>query len=314
MAIAHGGRVEAAASTWGCELSDVLDLSTGVYPEPASAELARSLTELAPVINRYPDPDGEPARSALAEVLGVATDSLLLGAGAQAFVEIVFDSHAWRSLAVEEPCYGEVRRCAERSGVEVRSTRPGVPQPRADAAWVTSPHSFTGLTCALPEVPVGVLDESYADLETRSRTRLSPQWVRIGSLTKCFSMPGLRLGYAIASPEVTERLRALLPPWPTSTLALYLLPRLLPSWVVRDRAAAAGRERLRALLLRAGWSCLESQASFVLAKKPHVVPDFAKHRVLVREFPEWPSLGEWVRFGVPADARGWHRLEEVLCR
>ncbi|MDP6540842.1 MAG: aminotransferase class I/II-fold pyridoxal phosphate-dependent enzyme [Planctomycetota bacterium] len=292
-------------------MDDVLDLSTGVAPEPQPSWLAAQLAELAPEIGHYPDPDGEPARSALAEALGVPLESLLVAGGAQAFVEVLFQALDWKSLALREPGYGEVRRCAERVGIELRSCTGGNPWPQADARWVTDPDGFTGERIADRGESRGVLDESYAPFDERCGG-VRPGWIRVGSLTKCFSIPGLRLGYAIAPVADIERIRRWLPPWPTSALALHLLPRLLPEWSQRDARMAAQRSRLRELLHSHGWETRPGEASFVLARPTRGLPDFAAHRILVRSFEEWPELGDWVRIGIPPEA-GWPRLEAALC-
>ncbi len=315
----HGGRVDQAAERLGCRPDDLLDLSTGVYPELSPDLLAQHLNALAPVIRRYPDPDGEPARSALAQCLGVPVERILLGAGAQAFIEIIFAAGVCKRLALREPCYVETRRCAERSSVEVVPWNVPSELPQGALAWVTSPHSLTGEWVSLPEIATsegvvgGVLDESYASLAERQRVRLSDAWIRIGSLTKCFSMPGLRLGYAIASEAWIERLREYSPPWPAPTLALHLLPRLLPTWEERDLRMLEARRRLSLLLERADFEVRPSSASFVLARCRSKPPEFAQHRILVREFPEWNTLEGWMRFGIPAAERDWVRLERALC-
>jgi len=138
--------------------------------------------------------------------------------------------------------------------------------------------------------------------------------IRIGSLTKTFCIPGLRLGYVIADIESIGKLNDWLPPWPTSTLALHLLPGLLPEADVRDEAAKSACKRLVGLLEFHDWQCHQSHASFVTARPQGVLPDFATARILVRTFPEWPQLAGWVRFGFPGDQAGWQRLEDTLCR
>jgi len=137
--------------------------------------------------------------------------------------------------------------------------------------------------------------------------------IRLGSLTKTFCIPGLRLGYVIAEQAVIEQLKAWLPPWGTSTLALHLLPKLLSGADMRDAQVISARQRLFGLLEQYAWQYYSSEASFVLAKPSAGLPDFAAQRILVRTFPEWPQLAGWVRFGFPADEPDWQRLEEALC-
>lgn len=311
MAVVHGGDRRAAAEAWGCHVDDILDLSTGVPPEPDPKRLAHLLSELAPKVSAYPDRDGEPARTALAKALEVDPESLLLASGAQAFVEVIYQAFSWKSVAIREPSYGEVRRCAERAGVEVRASASNEPWRSAQSTWVTDPDGYSGVASVPPAEGPGVIDESYATLAVRQRG-LMPGWIRIGSLTKCFSMPGLRLGYAVADPGAIETLRTWLPPWPASTLSLHLLPELLEDWERRDHSSAQDRQRLCALLEGADWELAPGHASFVLAKPRGFAPDFAAHKILVREFPEWPTLEGWVRFGIPAEA-AWSRLENALC-
>jgi len=117
----------------------------------------------------------------------------------------------------------------------------------------------------------------------------------------------------IAPEPRIAQLRAHLPPWPAPTLALHLLPHLLPSWRVRDARVERGRERLRELLERYGWRTRPSKASFVLGRPERGMPDFVRARILVRMFPEWPTLSGWIRLGIPATEAEWKRLETALC-
>jgi len=49
-----------------------------------------------------------------------------------------------------------------------------------------------------------------------------------------------------------------------------------------------------------------------LAQPKTHMPDFSRHRILVRQFPEWPQLTDWVRFGFPGNEANWHRLADAL--
>jgi len=68
-----------------------------------------------------------------------------------------------------------------------------------------------------------VLDEAFIDFaEEQSAKQLLPEsddWLILRSMTKFFGFPGLRLGYAVASPALIVRLQQLLPPWNVGELA-----------------------------------------------------------------------------------------------
>ncbi|MBL4760101.1 MAG: aminotransferase class I/II-fold pyridoxal phosphate-dependent enzyme [Mariprofundaceae bacterium] len=309
----HGGGVEAAAKAWSCAVSDILDLSTGLHPAGQPDWLADWLHEHADLVAHYPDVDGEPARSILAKEFNVHPDQVLLTAGAQAVIEVIFQAMKWQSMGVCVPCYNEPIRCAKRADCTVHAIESGDSFPVVDALWWTSPNNPFGNVEAFPEGFNGVLDESYMLFSERRTLGMISNVIRLGSLTKTFCIPGLRLGYVIADSSVIQKLKAWLPPWLTSTLALHLLPKLLPEADKRDAQIEAARERLLALLKKYNWQYYQSHASFVLAHPPERRPDFAMRKILVREFPEWPQLQGWVRFGLPDSAKDWQRLEEVLC-
>ena len=308
--VEHGGRVDRAARKWNCRVDDVVDLSTGIFPPRDSTALAIWFAENTELVHRYPDPDGEPARSALAECLGLGTSEILVAAGAQAIVERYFDVCPGRSVAVAEPEYTEVRRCASRAGKDLQTASLAEPLPSADVKWVTSPHSYTGEHRNVPSRAWDVVDESYASLAVR-RDNARLGCFRVGSLTKTFSIPGLRLGYAVGSADQIERLRDALPPWPAPTLALHLLPELLNSWESADVRAVEDTIRLANLLAGHGWKIEGKGPSYVLASDgPN--SKFETHRILVRHFPEWPSLEGSIRVGLPSCADDWARLEGAL--
>jgi len=311
----HGGGVEAIAKAWRCKTSDILDLSTGLHPTGSSRWFPAWMNEYAGLVGQYPDRSGEPARSALAWEFCVQPENILITAGAQAAIETMFQAMNWRSMAIQVPCYNEPIRCARRAGYVIRTFESGQQYPAADMFWQTNPANPSGMICTFPSGIAGVLDESYMAFEKRRRLGLSPGMIRLGSLTKTFCIPGLRLGYIVAEANVIRRLQTWLPPWPASTLALHVLPKLLPEADMRDMQTEQARRRMENLLRAYAWRVQPSEASFVLAKHPSIAPDFPTHRILVRAFPEWPQLDGWIRFGLPGDEDGWQRLEESFtCR
>jgi len=308
----HGGGVEAAARRWRCNPSDVLDLSTGLHPAGPPAWLGEWLYQQSDLIGRYPDADGEPARSALAENFAVPAANVLMIAGAQAMIEVIFQAMHWQSIAIRTPCYREPLRCAQRAGYHIRSYAINEAIPAADAVWITSPSNPFGDEQSMPPNRIGVLDESYMAFAQRRRLGLLPQWIRLGSLTKTFCIPGLRLGYVIAEDNTIEALKRWLPPWPATTLGLHLLALLLPEADQRDQQLKQDCQRLDSLLSSYGWKTYPSAASFVLGEPPHPLQEPMKHRVLLREFPEWPTLSNSIRLGVPSNEVAWQRLEAYL--
>ncbi len=313
MSLPHGGDIEAAAKTWGCAPEEILDLSTGLHPAGPPVWLKDWLQKHAHLAAYYPDRQGEPARTALAAYMGVHSEQVLMLAGAQAGIEILPQALGWQTLAIKQPCYAEPLRTAKRAGCQVIAVDIQAKQyPDADAVWLTSPHNPFGHQEDFPKHRHGVLDESYMPFSERKQLGVLPRVVRLGSLTKTFCIPGLRLGYIIAEETLIQRIQTWLPPWGIGTLAAHLLPKLLPEAEARDTQITSLNQRMRSLLEQYDWQVLPSRASFILGKPRGYLPDFDSSRILVRHFPEWQSLTGWVRLGYPLHTQDWQRLAHAL--
>jgi histidinol-phosphate/aromatic aminotransferase/cobyric acid decarboxylase-like protein len=127
--------------------------------------------------------------------------------------------------------------------------------------------------------------------------------VAIGSLTKVFACPGLRVGYVQADPAVIERLAERQPRWSLNGLAAALVPELLtradlPAW-----AAATARRRTA---LAAAISGVEpSDANFALIRVAEGAAaareSLARQGVLVRDCTSFGLPGH-IRVAVPDEA------------
>ena len=129
------------------------------------------------------------------------------------------------------------------------------------------------------------------------------------SFGKSFGLAGLRLGFAIASPDIATPLRAALGPWPVSGPAIAIGTRALAdlAWTdaMRDRLGAEAA-RLDALLEGNGWRIVGGTRLFRLAAKADARAAFRaaawRPGSSTRPFADAP---DWLRFGIPGEeARG----------
>jgi histidinol-phosphate/aromatic aminotransferase/cobyric acid decarboxylase-like protein len=287
----HGGNVERIAHSRGVDPDSLLDLSASLNP------YAPDVTILAVArlgsLRRYPD--ATDAHRQLAEAIGVEPARLLLtNGGAEAITLLAAEVGGW----VEDPEF---------------SLLPRDGAPDSAPRWRSNPNNPTG-RLARPEDQAEVWDEAFYPLATGCWTRGDGDALAaVGSLTKVFECPGLRLGYALADPELIGRLRARQPEWSVGGLAAALVPELLAAadlggW---SRRIATGRVELAELLGRHGLSPLPSDANFVLC---HAPPDFRErligHGIVVRECTSF-GLPGFVRIAVPDDD-GLERLAAAL--
>src|SRR5207244_11861025 len=112
--------------------------------------------------------------------------------------------------------------------------------------WRSNPRNPTGRLAA-PGGTAAVWDEAFYPLATGAWTRGDAGAVVVGSLTKVFACPGLRLGYVLApAAHFADRLRRRQPRWAVNGIAAALLPALLdradlPAWA---RGIAELRDQL----------------------------------------------------------------------
>ena len=205
----------------------------------------------------------------------------------------------------------------------IRTTSPG-----STAAVVVNPNNPDGraLTPAqvLAMAPRGgllVVDEAFADLMPEGLS-LVPHLpgrgiVVLRSFGKAYGLAGLRLGFAVASPDLAPRIRSALGPWAVSGPAIEIGTRALDDrvWLQDARTRLlAGAARLDAGLSAAGARIVGGTPLFRLAEVddgPGWFRHLARHGILVRPFAERPH---WLRLGIPTQAWQWDRLAIALER
>lgn len=289
----HGGDGPAIAAALGLDPSSILDLSLSL--NPFGPDVAAVAGRHLGAVGRYPDPGA--ATRALASAMGVDADRLLLTNGGSEAIALL-TAELGGSVS-SEPEFGLHPR--------------GAGWPR----WRSDPHNPGG-HLAGPGQVAEVWDEAYYPLATghwtarRSGEDGRPAWV-VGSLTKLFGCPGLRLGYVLAPDGAAlASVAARQPHWSVGTLALDVLVELLDTVDLAATAAAiaAARSRLHAVLAGRGLAVRPGVAPWLLVEHPGLRSALAHHGIVVRDCTSfgWPGVH---RIAV-TDPAGLARLEPAL--
>lgn len=278
----HGGDVTRVAAALGVDPTSIVDLSASMnpYAPDVGALFAADRRRLDDALHRYPDP--AVATAAVAAAIGVDPGLVVLtNGGAEAIALVAAEI---RTANVVEPEFSLYRR--HLAVIDDSAPR-----------WRSNPSNPMG-QLAGPDDVAGVWDEAFYPLATGSWTRGDSEAWRLGSMTKLWNCPGLRLGYVIA-PDADSALclRRRQPQWSVNGLALDVLTDLLAGtdlagWSVqiaqlRDAFAAALRE------LR--FDVHSTEANWVLVDRRDLRTDLAVLGVLVRDCAS---------FGLP----GLHRV------
>ena len=285
----HGGDVQHIARSLGVPTDSLLDLSASL--NPVGPDVAAMAAPHLGALGRYPD--ARPGRRLLAQAIGVEPERLLLTNGGAEAIYLLGQLVGGR---VDEPDFSLYPRGTATA-------------PR----WRSNPHNPTGLLAG-PEEQADVWDEAFFPLATGRWSRHDEDALAtVGSLTKVFACPGLRLGYLVARPELIAQLEAHQPPWAVGGLELALLPELLAvadlaRWAVE---IALLRDELAALLAAHGLAPRPSDANFVLCDAPAGFRDkLLRQGIVVRDCASF-GLATVARVAVP-NHEGIERLSHAL--
>ncbi|WP_341925523.1 Rv2231c family pyridoxal phosphate-dependent protein CobC [Nocardioides psychrotolerans] len=323
-ALRHHGDVEATAG--------LVDLAVNVYDEARPAWLDESLRGSLDDVGRYPDATG--AQQALAIRHGRDPDEVLPTAGAAEAFGLLARLRPWRHPVVVHPQFTEPDVALTQAGhppdhVLLRAEDGFALDPRhvpddADLVVVGNPTNPTGVlhpaaairALARPGRLV-VVDEAFIDfvpgeqesLAARDSEKAPPGLVIVRSLTKLWSIPGVRAGYVLAAPDVARDLRAGQAPWSVSTTASAAMQATATGQAREEQERRAARTTTARQVLVDGLTArgietVPSRAPFVLAR----VGDGVHARLratgwAVRRADTFPGLGpDWVRISVRAPA------------
>jgi histidinol-phosphate aminotransferase len=293
-----------------------IKLNTNESPLPPSPAVAAAVAAAAGSLRLYPDPQGEPLRSALARHHGVEPDQVVLGNGADQILEGCFRAFVdpGDTVVLSRPTYSLLAVLARLSGARTESVAldDGGELPPALAVTpgvmrvLCNPNSPTGSWAPPSEVErclgdetgsVVVIDEAYCDFAPLSCIPLLPaheSWLVVRTFAKSHALAGLRVGYALGGAGLIADLSAVLESYPVDRLALAGAAAALDDAVHHRRIVEmviSERERVRGALRGAGWEVPESHANFVLGRPPGgdaagVAAELRDQQILVRHFPD----------------------------
>lgn len=286
--------------------------------------------------NRYPDPLSSRLRGELSAFLGVPAEDIVTGAGSLGALNQLLATfvgrnddgspdeviYAWRSFEAYPISVG----LSGGEGVRIPVTAEGRHDLPAMAAAVTprtkmvllcTPNNPTGPALRAAEteefirlVPphvVVVIDEAYQEfvrddeaVDGLDMYRRYPNVVVLRTFSKAHGLAGLRVGYSVSNPALTQHLRVAATPFAVSQIAekaAIVSLQNFPQVVERVQSLVDERERVTAGLRSLGWAVPDAQGNFVWLDLGEHSAKFAEaaggQALSVRAFP-----GEGVRVSI----------------
>ncbi len=306
----HGGGLDGAIASYGGTRADWMDLSTGINPHPyeVSGLTSSDWAEL-------PDHSAFERLTDAARTFWSVTDgaAILPAPGASAVIARIPALAAQGRVQITTPTYNEHAAAFAAQGWTVKSGGP------AEARVIVHPNNPDGRnwTDADVDAPLTVIDESFCDVSPEtSLVHLAerPGVVVLKSFGKFWGLAGLRLGFAIARPDLIARLNDMTGPWAVSGPALRIGERALrdAEWASTTRQRLTeNAHRLDRLITAKGAALVGGTTLFRLYEVDNAADwqdRLARAHIWSRVFPYSQT---YLRLGLPP-SDGWDRLEAAL--
>ena len=307
--------------------ADVVKLNTNENPYPPSPEVMKVLAKIGPEqLRRYPDPMGSAFREAAAEVNGVQPDYIMCCNGGDELLTIAFRAFCDenRPVAYPVPTYSlypvlaELQNC---KAIEIPfDSEFNLPAKLAASAAsltiVCNPNAPNGSfinvdeLASLADEASGVLliDEAYVDFAEKNCTALVKDFdnvIILRSMSKGYSLAGIRFGYAIAQPDLIAGLIKVKDSYNVDAVAI-----AAATAAIRDQdyfqktveKVKAERTRLTGQLRNLGFDVPDSSANFILAeckssKAVEVYEKLTRRDIFIRYFA-YPELKDKLRITI----------------
>ncbi|MDF2568766.1 MAG: hisC 2 [Sporomusa sp.] len=311
-------------------------------PPAVKAKVIEKLRALQ--FNRYPDISALSLKTVIADGFGLAAGNVLVGNGSSEILEALCYAFggSGRSIVYPTPSfsmYGIYVKLADSQPVPVElnddytldadKLLAAANQAAASVILLCNPNNPTG-TIIQPEQieyivtntkSLVVVDEAYHEFYGKSSVELLGRYTNLAiarTFSKAYGLAAARVGYLLASEEITQTIGKVLLPYNVNALTLDTAKTV---FTMRQEFAASlaenNRERGRlteALSNVSGLTVYPSQTNFVLVKSDNaavIVARLSARGIGVRDFSTAPGLAGCIRIGVGTPAENNAVLEAI---
>lgn len=325
-----------------------LDRNENPYgPSPAAIAAMRESLEFT---NRYPE-SPKSLQEKIAEHHRVKAEQIVLGCGSSEVLRMAADAFLkqGKKLVIARPTFPLLAFYAQEKSVGVVEVGLAADcshdlesmLSKTDSAtglvYICNPNNPTGtltpraaieqfLRRLSPNIPV-VIDEAYHDYVTSTSSYASfidrpagdARTIVTRTFSKVYALAGLRIGYAVASPEMAHRLSALRLQFSVNAIAIQAAMAALGDAEYLRQGVQRNRDQRQEFLNQADVRMAgvnDSQTNFVQLKLDHpmdeVLAHFRKNNILLGS--GFPGADDFVRvsIGRPAEMKQFWRVWDML--
>ena len=311
------------------KIMDLVKLNTNENPYPPCPAVVNGFKNIdAERLRLYPDPTADKLRDTIAEVYGYKRENIIVSNGSDDMLTIAFRAFtdARRAVAFLDPTYSLYPVLADLQGCQYIKiplnddflTNNDLLEKSAPANMliIARPNAPTGNCVAIDEMRkicsgfdgIVLIDEAYADFSADNCIDFVNEFPNVivsRTVSKSYSLAGLRLGFAIASPEIINGMMKVKDSYNVNMLTQFLAEAaILNQKYLNDTVAKikASRSKLTNELKTLGFKVVESQSNFIFASPPDddgekLFNALREQNIIIRYFPG-PKTGKYIRITI----------------
>ncbi|WP_153730331.1 threonine-phosphate decarboxylase CobD [Sporosarcina obsidiansis] len=332
------------------EPEEVLDFSENCNPAGMPLSITNAWPDLISKLLSYPDPDGQPFKRAVAQFHGISELQVLVGNGAAELLSLLAERYRGKRVVLIDPTFSEYRATLEASEAEIISIQANEAEnfrlpvsriqdnlPRAAAIYLCTPNNPTGILPSMEELIAVihaaetsgtevVLDEAFIDFVDEKHSFIHQvetysHVIIVRSMTKMYAIPGIRLGYLVAHPEIIENVKKQAPHWHVNGLAAEIGMLCLQEASYRERAihhAEVERKKMADFLRAHHCRVIDSAANYLVFSPKlnarQLYQDLLRQGIVLRHSENFRGMdGRWLRVGMKSEAM-MERLREAMAK
>jgi histidinol-phosphate aminotransferase len=351
----QGGKpIAEVAREFGLDAATIVKLASNENPLGMPESARQAMLEAVQDLGRYPDSNGFELKAAITAKYGVPQDWITLGNGSNDILElaahalvqpqqaIMYSEYSFIVYALATQAIGArpIAVPAKNHGHDLKAMAQAI-TPDTRLIFIANPNNPTGtfvpaaeLEAFLNQVPsnvVVVIDEAYNEYLAPQHQYESIAWVRrfpnllvSRTMSKAYGLAGLRVGFAIAQPELTDILNRIRQPFNVNSLAQAAAVAALTDREFLEKSAQVntqGYAQLTKAFDAMGIEYVPSYGNFVLIRVgdddgagARVNLALLKQGVIVRPVGNY-GLPQWLRvsIGLPEENAAFlEALKNVL--
>lgn len=342
----HGANPQYVYEAYGMDMpEEIMDFSANLNPFGPPASLEEKWSGLFTAIAHYPDPHATQLTKQLSLKNGVSESSILVGNGGAELITLVGRLLTKKEVLIIQPAFAEYAEAclAAQCDISYFSLEEPDWELKIDeikphlagkaAVFLCTPNNPTGVAFSRESVKeliavckqqncFVIIDEAFYDFTEDAYTYtafLEEHMIILRSLTKMFSIPGLRLGYAIANEQVIAKLKTFKPHWSVNALAMEAGKLCILEEEYRSRTRKyirEQRERLFAFFREYEFEVSNSSINFYLlrdkAPTEALYVFLLKKGLVPRHTYNFPGLdGKWLRFAIKSEVENEMLMEAL---